>query len=57
MAQGLGLHQQSKASQKAHAPVEETLSQLWYDEYKRKLWVKLFSWDRLGSSISISSLR
>lgn len=57
MAQGLGLHLQSKASQKAHAPVEETLSQIWYDEYKRKLWIKLFSWDRLDYSISVSSQR
>ncbi|PYH94493.1 hypothetical protein BO71DRAFT_279442, partial [Aspergillus ellipticus CBS 707.79] len=45
MAQGLGLHQQSKISQNANASVEETLSHLWYDEYKRKLWIKLFSWD------------
>ncbi|KIM99198.1 hypothetical protein OIDMADRAFT_166834 [Oidiodendron maius Zn] len=45
MAQDLGLHLQSKVYQKAESEVEETLSQLWYDEYKRRLWIKLFSWD------------
>ena len=49
MAQDLGLHLQSKVYQTAESGVEETLSQLWYDEYKRRLWIKLFSWDRLYS--------
>jgi hypothetical protein len=49
MAQDLGLHRQAKVIQKAQSPLEETLDLLWYDEYKRRLWIKLFSWDRLGS--------
>lgn len=49
MAQDLGLHQHSKVLQTPQSTVEETLGQLWYDEYKRRLWVKLFSWDRLSS--------
>ncbi|KAJ6004889.1 hypothetical protein N7540_012688 [Penicillium herquei] len=45
MAQDLGLHRQAKVIQKAQSPLEETLDLLWYDEYKRRLWVKLYSWD------------
>lgn len=57
MAQDLGLHQHSKVLQTPQSTVEETLGQLWYDEYKRRLWVKLFSWDRLGSLATTSLLR
>lgn len=45
-AQDLGLHQQSKVYQTPRSTLEETLTELWYDEYKRRLWIKLFSWDR-----------
>ncbi|KAJ6022531.1 uncharacterized protein N7446_012881 [Penicillium canescens] len=45
MAQDLGLHKQSKIFQKPQSPLEDTLSQLWYDEYKRRLWIKLYCWD------------
>ncbi|KAJ5186847.1 hypothetical protein N7449_009841 [Penicillium cf. viridicatum] len=44
-AQDLGLHQQSKVYQTPRSTLEETLTELWYDEYKRRLWIKLFSWD------------
>ncbi|PYH82074.1 hypothetical protein BO82DRAFT_334429 [Aspergillus uvarum CBS 121591] len=45
MAQDLGLHQQAKVIQEPESPLEETLDLLWYDEYKRRLWIKLYSWD------------
>ncbi|CAG8947917.1 unnamed protein product [Penicillium salamii] len=45
MAQELGIHKQSKIFQNPQSPLEDTLSQLWYDEYKRRLWIKLYSWD------------
>ncbi|KAJ5356483.1 hypothetical protein N7517_011092 [Penicillium concentricum] len=45
-AQELGFHQQSKVYQTPRSTLEETLTELWYDEYKRRLWIKLFSWDR-----------
>ncbi|KAJ5094429.1 hypothetical protein N7456_010290 [Penicillium angulare] len=45
MAQDLGLHRQVKVIQKPQSSLEETLDLLWYDEYKRRLWIKLFSWD------------
>jgi hypothetical protein len=46
-AQDLGLHLQCSVPQAAGGDVEETLARLWYDEYKRRLWVTLFTWDRL----------
>ena len=45
MAQDLGIHRQVKVIQNPNSPIEETLELLWYDEYKRRLWIKLFSWD------------
>lgn len=56
MAQDLGLHRQAKVIQNAQSPLEETLDLLWYDEYKRRLWVKLYSWDRYDSPTDIRSL-
>ncbi|KAK9323502.1 fungal-specific transcription factor domain-containing protein [Lipomyces orientalis] len=44
-AQELGLHLQSEIRQSAEGNVGETLAGLWYDEYKRRLWVNLFIWD------------
>lgn len=49
MAQDLGLHRQAEVIQNTESPLEETLDLLWYDEYKRRLWVKLYSWDRYDS--------
>jgi hypothetical protein len=39
------LHVQSKVDQSGD--VGDTLSRLWYDDYKRRLWIVLFTWDRL----------
>jgi hypothetical protein len=44
-AQELNLHVQSKIDQSRE--IGETLSRLWYDEYKKRLWIVLFVWDRL----------
>lgn len=53
MAQDLGLHRQAKVIQNTQSPLEETLDLLWYDEYKRRLWVKLYSWDRYDSPANV----
>lgn len=44
-AQELGLYLQDDIRQGAGENIEETLSRLWYDEYKRRLWTTLFNWD------------
>ncbi|KAK9372533.1 uncharacterized protein V1513DRAFT_460508 [Lipomyces chichibuensis] len=44
-AQELGLHLQSEVRQPADGNLGEMLGRLWYDEYKRRLWVNLFIWD------------
>ncbi|KAK9241894.1 hypothetical protein V1506DRAFT_465493 [Lipomyces tetrasporus] len=44
-AQELGLHLQSDVRQPADGNLGEMLARLWYDEYKRRLWVNLFIWD------------
>ncbi|RDW68008.1 hypothetical protein BP6252_09404 [Coleophoma cylindrospora] len=44
-AQDLGLHLQSCIPQSESIDLEKTLSNLWYDEYKRRLWITLFVWD------------
>ncbi|KAL3419518.1 fungal specific transcription factor domain-containing protein [Phlyctema vagabunda] len=44
-AQDLGLHLQSHIDQSDAVPLEKTLRNLWYDEYKRRLWMTLFVWD------------
>jgi hypothetical protein len=49
-AQDLGLHLQCSVRQAAGDDVGEALTRLWYDEYKRRLWVSLFIWDRLDST-------
>ncbi|RFU27207.1 hypothetical protein B7463_g9134, partial [Scytalidium lignicola] len=45
MAQELGLHLHSEVYQTRDSKVEDTLNQLWYEEYKRRLWIRLFAWD------------
>lgn len=42
-AQILGLHLQSDVVDVGN--VEKTLENLWYDEWKKRLWVSLFNWD------------
>ncbi|KAK9350568.1 hypothetical protein V1505DRAFT_318406 [Lipomyces doorenjongii] len=44
-AQELGLHLQCEVPQPANGDLGEMLARLWYDEYKRRLWVNLFIWD------------
>jgi hypothetical protein len=45
-AQELNLHLQSRLPQSGNTSIEETLTNLWYDEYKRRVWVHLVIWDR-----------
>lgn len=45
-AQGLGLHLQPEREQNFQSDMTEMLSNLWYDEHKRRLWVTLFTWER-----------
>jgi hypothetical protein len=44
-AQELNLHVQSKIDQSG-TDIGETLRRLWYDEYKKRIWIVLFIWDR-----------
>ncbi|TGO86321.1 hypothetical protein BPOR_0313g00010 [Botrytis porri] len=44
-AQDLGLHLQASIPKAAGEDVGIGLEKLWYDEYKRRLWVTLFTWD------------
>ncbi|KAK5313546.1 hypothetical protein LTR93_010850 [Exophiala xenobiotica] len=46
LAQELGLHIQSHLPQSDSLSVETSLAWLWHDEFTRRLWAKLFSWDR-----------
>lgn len=43
-AQELNLHLQNRISQRT-ASLEDTIADLWFDEYKRRVWVHLFVWD------------
>lgn len=45
-AQELNMHRQARVDQSG--TIVETLSRLWYDEYKRRVWIILFIWDRYG---------
>ncbi|KIW35184.1 hypothetical protein, variant [Cladophialophora immunda] len=45
LAQELGLHIQSHPPQSTGLSVERSLEWLWHDEFTRRLWAKLFSWD------------
>ena len=42
-AQDLGLHLQSESSERENS--EKTVEALWYDEWKRRIWLSLFNWD------------
>ncbi|KAM3073368.1 hypothetical protein ACMFMG_004733 [Clarireedia jacksonii] len=44
-AQDLGLHLQASIPQNPGESIEERLQKFWYDEYKRRIWVTLFTWD------------
>ena len=43
-AQDIGLHLQSELPDEEG--IEKTLEDLWYDEWKRRLWVSLFNWGK-----------
>lgn len=45
-AQELGLHRHTEFHHPEGDNIEETLSLIWYDEYKRRVWLNLFVWDR-----------
>ncbi|KAK5206266.1 hypothetical protein LTR47_011014 [Exophiala xenobiotica] len=45
LAQELGLHIQSHLPQSNGLSVERSLEWLWHDEFTRRLWAKLFTWD------------
>jgi len=45
-AQELGLHRQREIRQQGPDDIEKTLSAIWYEEYKTRLWMNLFIWDR-----------
>jgi hypothetical protein len=44
-AQELGLHRHTDIRQ-TEDNVEATLNLVWYDEYRRRVWINLFVWDR-----------
>ncbi|TVY60589.1 hypothetical protein Focb16_v003166 [Fusarium oxysporum f. sp. cubense] len=43
-AQDQGFHLEVKVNQSG-GDIKETITNMWYDEYKRRLWVILFVWD------------
>ncbi|KAK5553011.1 hypothetical protein LTR46_009087 [Exophiala xenobiotica] len=45
LAQELGLHIQSHLPQSNGLSVKRSLEWLWHDEFTRRLWAKLFTWD------------
>lgn len=45
-AQALELHRQKDIHQQSSTSLEKTLSQIWYEEYKRRVWMNLYIWDR-----------
>ena len=55
-AQDLGLHREQKISQRSSDRVDRTLSLFWYNDYKKRVWIDLHSWDRYGSFLLCSSL-
>ena len=45
-AQELGLHRQRDIHQSSLNSIEQTLSMIWYDDFKKRVWINLFVWDR-----------
>lgn len=45
-AQELGLHRHKNIYQSGPNSIDETLSLIWYEEYKNRVWINLFVWDR-----------
>lgn len=44
-AQELALHRQMDIPPQGTSRIEKTLSLIWYEEYKRRLWMNLCNWD------------
>ena len=45
-AQELGLHRHRDIHQSNRHGIDRTLSLFWYEEYKKRIWINLFAWDR-----------
>lgn len=45
-AQELGLHRQQDFRQSRSDSVEESLETFWYNDYKKRVWINLYTWDR-----------
>ncbi|RMZ37531.1 hypothetical protein AFCA_002060 [Aspergillus flavus] len=50
-AQELTLHRQHDVHQSSPDRIEQTLSVIWYDEFKKRVWMNLFVWDSLMAMI------
>ncbi|KAE8382765.1 hypothetical protein BDV26DRAFT_253100 [Aspergillus bertholletiae] len=50
-AQELSLHRQHDIHQSSEDSVERTLSLIWYDDFKKRVWINLFVWDSLMAMI------
>ncbi|KAJ5985224.1 hypothetical protein N7522_012420 [Penicillium canescens] len=50
-AQELGLHRQREIRQPDETNISKTLSCLWYEENKKRLWINLFVWDSFMAMI------
>ncbi|KAE8164297.1 hypothetical protein BDV40DRAFT_298561 [Aspergillus tamarii] len=50
-AQELSLHRQHDIYQSSPDRIEQTLSLIWYDDFKKRVWMNLFVWDSLMAMI------
>ncbi|KAE8421573.1 hypothetical protein BDV36DRAFT_292220 [Aspergillus pseudocaelatus] len=50
-AQELSLHRQHDIHQSSPDGIEQTLSLIWYDDFKKRVWMNLFVWDSLMAMI------
>ncbi|KAB8238699.1 uncharacterized protein BDW43DRAFT_262437 [Aspergillus alliaceus] len=47
----LNLHRHHEIHQSSPDNIEQTLSMIWYGEYKKRIWINLFVWDSLMAMI------
>ncbi|KAE8362189.1 fungal-specific transcription factor domain-containing protein [Aspergillus caelatus] len=47
LSQELGLHRQQCFHQPSSDNVENSLDSFWYNEYKKRVWINLYTWDSL----------
>ncbi|KAJ6005700.1 hypothetical protein N7451_003644 [Penicillium sp. IBT 35674x] len=47
LSQELGLHRQKDVHQSSSDSVEESLACFWYNDYKKRVWINLYTWDSL----------